>query len=175
MWLKRKNIILVGDFNSDMLHKPNNSESEYGKCLRRIFCSSGQKNIINSPTRVTANSKSLIDLVITSQRSKTQTSGSINLGISDHHLLFAVFKVARGNAKPKIISTRNYKSLDARQLKSDFDQAPWHLTRLFDDIDDSVDTWQCLYYEIKHHHLPLQDVKIRAKSFHGFTPPLEKK
>ena len=47
----------------------------------------------------TANSKSLIDLVITSQSSKTQTSGSIDLGISDHHLIFAVFKVARGNAK----------------------------------------------------------------------------
>ena len=96
--------------------------------------------------------------------SKTQTSGSIDLGISDHHLIFAVFKVARGNAKPKIISTRNYKSLDVRQLKSDFDQAPWHLTRLFDDIDDSVDTWQYLYNEILHHHLPLRNVKIRATS-----------
>lgn len=141
IWLKRKNIILVGDFNSDLLDKPNNSESENGKRLRRILCSCGLKNIINSLTRVTANSKSLIDLVITSQPSKTQTCGSIDLGISDHHLIFAVFKVARGNAKPKIISTRNYKSLDVRQLKSDFDQAPWHLTGLFDDIDDSVDTW----------------------------------
>ena len=56
-----------------------------------------------------------------------------------------------------------------RQLKSDFDQAPWHLTRLFDDIDDSVDTWQYLYNEIIHHHLPLRDVKIRAKSLVVFN------
>lgn len=107
IWLKRKNMILVGDLNCDMLHKPNNSESEYGKRLRRMLCSCGLKNIINSPTRITANSKSLIDLVITSQPSKIQTSGSIDLGISDHHIIFAVFKVARSNPKPKVISTRN--------------------------------------------------------------------
>lgn len=147
-----------------MLHKPNNCEAEYGKHIRRVLCSCGLKNIINSPTRVTANSKSLIDLVITSQPSKTQTSGSIDLGISDYHLIFAVFKVARGNGKPQIISARNYKSLDVRQLNGNFDQAPWHLTGLFDDIDDSVDTWQYLYNETLHYHLPLQDVKIRAKS-----------
>lgn len=33
IWLKRKNIIVVGDFNFDMLYKFNNSEFEYGKCL----------------------------------------------------------------------------------------------------------------------------------------------
>ena len=106
IWLKRKTIILVGDLNCDMLHKPSNGESEYGKRLRRILCSYGLKNIISSPTRITANSKSLIDLLITSQPSKIQTSGSIDLGISDHHLIFAVFKVARSNPKPKVISTK---------------------------------------------------------------------
>ena len=98
----------------------------------------------------------------------------IDLGISDHHLLFAVFKVARGNAKPKIISTRNYKSLDVRQLKSDFDQAPWHLTGLFDHIDDSVDTWQYLYNEILQHHLPLRNVKIRATSLPWINTSIRK-
>ena len=176
IWVKRKNIILVGDLNSDMLHKLNNSESEYGKRLRRILRSCGLKNIINSPTRITAHSKSLIDLVITSQPSKIQTSGSIDLGISDHHLIFAVFKVARSNAKPKVISTRNYKSLDKRQLRSDFDQAPWHITELFDDIDDSLDTWQYLlvYNEILHHHLPPRDVKIRDKSLPWINTSIRK-
>ena len=43
IWLKRKNIILVGDLNYDMLHKSNNSESENGKRLRRILRSCGFK------------------------------------------------------------------------------------------------------------------------------------
>ncbi|PFX12217.1 Cytidine and dCMP deaminase domain-containing protein 1 [Stylophora pistillata] len=174
IWLKRKNVILVGDFNSYMLHKPNNRESEYGKRLRWILCSCGLKNIINSPTRISANSKSLIDLVFTSQPSKIQTSGSIDLGISDHHLIFAVFKVARGNAKPKVIPTRNYNSLDTRQLRSDFDQAPWHTTSLFDDIDDSVDAWHCLYNEILNHHPPPRDAKIRDKALPWINTSIRK-
>ena len=43
IWIRRKNIVLVGDFNSDMLHKPDNSESDCGKRLRRILCSFGLK------------------------------------------------------------------------------------------------------------------------------------
>ena len=111
IWLRRKNIIPVGDFNSDLFPKSDNSESDYGKCLQRILNNCGLKNIIiiiiNSPTRITANSKSLIGLVTTSQPSKTKTYGSVDRVISDHHLIFAVFKVARSNAKPKIISAKN--------------------------------------------------------------------
>ncbi|XP_020617900.1 uncharacterized protein LOC110055830 [Orbicella faveolata] len=127
-----------------------------------------------APTRITADSKSLIDLVITSQPSKIQTSGSIDLGISDHHLIFAVFKVARSNPKPKVISTRNYKLLDTKIDRSDFHQAPWHITGLFDDIDDSVDAWQYLYNEILHHHLPRRDVRIRDNSLPWINTSIRK-
>ena len=49
IWMMRKNIILVGDFNSDMLHKPNNAESNCGTRLKRILHSFGLKNVIRSP------------------------------------------------------------------------------------------------------------------------------
>ena len=89
--MKRKNIILVGDFNCNMTPSPDSNDSHLGKRFKRILCSFGLKNIINSPTRTTFDSKSLIDLIVTTQPAKIQTSGSIDLGISDHHLIFAVF------------------------------------------------------------------------------------
>ena len=58
--------------------------------------------------------------------------------------MFAVFKVVRSNAKPKIIRVKTgYKSLAVKQFKSVFNQAPWHVAELFDVIDDSVAFWQC--------------------------------
>lgn len=174
IWMKRKNIILIGDFNCDMMRNSDNSESDNGKRLLRIINSCGLTNIINTPTRITANSKSLIDLVITSQPSKTYISGSIDLGISDHHLTFAIFKAARSKALPKIISAKNYKLLDVNQLKSDFDQAPWHVSEIFDDIDDCVAFWQCLYDDILHHHLPSRDAKIRDKSLPWINTSIRK-
>ena len=89
-----------------MLQKSGNSKSGYGKCPQWILNSSGLKYIIKSPTPVTATSKSLIHLVITSQPFKTHLSHSIDLGISDNHLIFTVFKVARSNAKPIILSPK---------------------------------------------------------------------
>lgn len=63
---------------------------------------------------------------------------------------------------------------NVKQLKSDFDQAPWHLTAIFDDIDDSVAFWQCLFYDILQCHLPSRDVKIRNKSLPSIKSAINK-
>ena len=106
IWLRRKNIILLGDFNSDMLKGSSKTESQNGKRLKRIISSFGLKNIMSCPSRVTLTSKSLIDLIITNQPAKVKNSGAIDLGISDHNLVFAVFMTTRVNPKPKYITTK---------------------------------------------------------------------
>ena len=35
---------------------------------------------------------------------------------------------------------------------------------IFDDIDDSLAFWQCIYKDILHRHIPLRDTKIKDKS-----------
>ena len=104
-----------------MLNGLSDIESQHGKRLKRILCSFSLKNIISCPTRITSTSKSLIDLIITSQPAKVKSSGAIDLGISDHHLVFAVLKTVGTNHKPKIITTKAYKSLDITQFKNDID------------------------------------------------------
>lgn len=164
IWLRRKNIILLGDFNSDMLKGSNNTESQYGIMLNRIISSFGLKNVMSCPSRIPLTSKSLIDLIITSQPAKVKTSGAIDLGISDHHLVFAVFLTTRVNPKPKYITTKAYKSLDIKQFRNDVDHAPWQGAGIFDDVDDSLYLWDNLYKDIVNHHLPTRNVKIRSKS-----------
>ena len=61
---------------------------------------------MSCPSRVTLTSKSLIDLIITNQPAKVKNSGAIDLGISDHNLVFAVFMTTRVNLKPKYITTK---------------------------------------------------------------------
>ena len=89
-----------------MLKGSSKTESQYGKRLKRIISSFGLKNIMSSPSRVTLTSKSLIDLIITNQPAKVKNSGAIDLGISDHNLVFAVFMTTRVNPKPKYITAK---------------------------------------------------------------------
>ena len=116
IWMKRKNIILAGDFNCDMTPSVESNASHFGRRFRRILRSYGLKDIINSPTRIISGSKSLIDLIVTSQPAKVQTSGSTDLGISDHHFIFSVFEGARSNPKPLVISTKKYKKMEKSNL-----------------------------------------------------------
>ena len=116
IWMKRKNIILAGDFNCDMTPSVESNASHFGRRFRRILRSYGLKDIINSPTRIISDSKSLIDLIVTSQPAKVQTSGSTDLGISDHHFIFSVFEGARSNPKPLVISTKKYKKMEKSNL-----------------------------------------------------------
>ena len=62
-------------------------------------------NIIKKPTRVTETTKTIIDLIITTDKSKVKQSGSFSSGISDHHIVYVVLNIFRKPTKPKIIDS----------------------------------------------------------------------
>ena len=65
-------------------------------------------------------------------------AGSIDLGISDHQLIYAAFSTRRSNLKPKFITVRNYKDLDKEKLQRNLEEAPWHIVSAVEDVEDSV-------------------------------------
>ena len=72
----------------------------------------GLKQLIQSPTRVTCRTLTLIDHILTSAPSKISQKGLINVGVSDHQLIFCTRKMSR------IKSGGAYKYLNFRSLKS---------------------------------------------------------
>ena len=61
-----------------------------------------------------------------------------NLGISDHHLIYAVINLRRTYHKPALKVIRDFKNVDVSALRHEFASAPWNICDIFDDIDDSV-------------------------------------
>ena len=163
VWVKRKNVILLGDFNSNMPSDNDQELSQAGKKLQRILSSFRYSNVIKHPTRVTENSKSLIDLIIVSPNLHTShtMAGSIDLDISDRDLMYAVFSVIRSKPKPKIISVKNHKSPDVYKLKEDLDKAPWHIISAVEDIEDSVYSWENMFKDILGNHIKCRKAKVR--------------
>lgn len=61
IWVKRKNVILLGDFNCNLLANTAETDQDVPfDCnrMKRILRPFGYFNVIESPTRITANSKS---------------------------------------------------------------------------------------------------------------------
>ena len=62
IWLKRNNILIMGDFNADFSKTSmNNAENYHGRKLQAITKSFGLINVITEPTRIAENSETLLD------------------------------------------------------------------------------------------------------------------
>ena len=166
IWIKRNNIMLLGDFNIDLLSKGNNTEDseEPPYRFRRLLNMFNMKNVIKKPTRISGNTKTFIDLIITSDTSKIKYSGTYDSGCSDHHLVYAVTNLRKERPKPKLKAIRNYKSVDLNKLREDFEYAPWQICRLFYDVDDTAWAWECVYKDIVESHITTRKAKIRSES-----------
>ena len=74
IWMKRTNIILLGDFNFNLLPNAQDTTSSIWK-FRQLLNKFNLKNVINKATRITDTSTTLIDLVICSDTSKISHQG----------------------------------------------------------------------------------------------------
>ena len=109
--LKYENIIILGDFNSEMCEEVMiNFCTTYNlKCLvKEATCSKS----INNPT--------CIDLILTNKSRSFQNTTAIETGLSDFHkLTLTVMKSTFQKQVPKILNYRNYKYFNNRLFQDD--------------------------------------------------------
>ena len=121
---ENKELILIGDINCDVSKALPDAHTQ-----QLIFlCSLYQfDQLINKPTRVTNTSATLIDLVLTNTKENMSACGVIDLGLSDHSLIYAVRKFTVAKSKPIVKEVRNYKHFHADCFLGDLAKMPWHV------------------------------------------------
>ena len=134
----------------------------------------GLKNVIKKPTRVTASSETIIDLIISSEPSKVIKSGSLDPGISDHKLDYSVINLQKPVKKPRIKMVKNYKTMNIDEFKKTLEDTPWWVTNIFDDVDDVVNAWELLYKGVVDDYVTERKAKVRTDSLPWFTTDLRK-
>ena len=76
------------------------------------------KQLIKKPTRVTAKTRTLIDVIITQfGNTNVTTYGVIHLGISDHSLVYTCRKISTQREKQKLLKLGNLNILTVEHLK----------------------------------------------------------
>ena len=121
IWSTRKNILITGDFNSDLSPEHNNGN---GKKLSNILKHFDLVNAIKRPTRVTMTTKTTLDLVIVSDITKVKVSGVLDASIADHKLVYASLNLKKKRPPPQLVTVRNYKNLDINAFKRDIQMLP---------------------------------------------------
>ena len=76
-------IIIVGDLNINC-----HSNNYIGNAVYNLCNLFDMEQLISVPTRVTATSQTVIDVIITSMSSKHVNTGVIQTTLSDHYMIF---------------------------------------------------------------------------------------
>ena len=109
VWSTKKNIVIMGDLNSDLSSKRNEGvESYFGRRLLHTLRSYGTKCIIKEPTRISDVAQTLIHLILVSHPKKITLDGVSHLGISDHSFVYANLRMRKEKSPLMIKTINNY-------------------------------------------------------------------
>ena len=132
---KNKNIMIMGDFNTNLLNIKENRNADCDKTDRswkliHILKHFGLVNVIKQPTRITRSSQTLIDLSIVGNKNKVLNAGVLDTGIADHRLIFSVLKLSRKKT-PSIRTVNDWKNCNQEAFNEQIALAPWHICNVF--------------------------------------------
>ena len=113
-----KHMVILGDMNYNYTFDESMSESPI--CLlENMFL---LKQLIDTPTRVTENSSSLIDIILSNEPNLHVMSGVYKTSISDHYLVHTKIVSNIIKTNHKVIRFRDYNKFDAIACINDFNQ-----------------------------------------------------
>ena len=129
---QKQSVIILGDFNLDRLRL----DRAKGKLLKDLEEVNNLQCMITEPTRVTAHSESLLDVILTNNPDLFKKCGVYQPEMSDHHMVFGEMMEKVHEHKTRTTTFRQTKSTDFEQLNPDLEAAPWHVGEIFYNVDD---------------------------------------
>ena len=154
--LSKTDIFLLGDMNVNYKNK----KSPAYKRLNFFAKSNGLIQCIDTTTRVTEKSKSIIDLILTNSKF-IKSSGSLDHHISDHQPIYIIHKKGRDNRPTVEFQGRSYRNFDKIVFQEKLSQVNW--TDFFS-IGEVNEAWQFLFDQINiilDQMCPIKSFKIK--------------
>jgi len=166
---EKKNIILLGDFNIDLLScKTNKSYSNF----LDICASSHLFPFITLPTRITSESSTLIDNIFMSSSNYKTTSGNLTISISDHLPQFLMLYSLNLNSNTtsfKPTYYRKWSAFNSTNFRNDFNQISWNEILALEnrDCDFSFNAFLSKINSLIDEHVPLIKLSKRQAKLHS--------
>ena len=91
---------MLGDLNFNLLFEGRRIPNEI-KTYREFYALHGLKQLISKPTRIAKHSSTLLDHILTNSDEKVSQSGVIDIGLSDHQMIYCTRKIVRPKSNGK--------------------------------------------------------------------------
>ncbi len=132
MCLRKKTFYLLGDLNGDYFCT--NSK------VRNIVATARLSQIIETPTRVTTNSTTLLDVIITNTPNTVIASEVTPCPIADHDLISATINLHKPKHQPPVVTKRQLRNYSPALFCNTLIRETSSLRPIFDTDDIDVQT-----------------------------------
>ena len=130
-------VYILGDLNINLINNQKHTPNGI-KRYQEFYSIHSLKQLITSPTRVTENSSSLLDHVLTNSTDRVSQSGVVDTGYSDHQLIYCTRKVNRTTFNThKYIRTRSLKNYSQSSYLEKLNKINFPDYSKFKDINDA--------------------------------------
>ena len=151
--------ILLGDFNYCLIGKKMNKLSE-------MLDTQGYTQLINTPTRVTANTSSLIDHIYTNNRDKVSQAGVIETGISDHFITYCTRRKPKDIiGKHTTIKIRSMKNYTKESFVENLEGKDWNIVKQErQDPDRALEIFNTMFIQSIDEICPEKDIRVKGRT-----------
>ena len=157
---KYDHCILLGDFNINQL--------DYNSPACKFFRNNileplSLSQIVKSPTRITKDTCTLIDLILVNSINNVKFVGTADIaGISDHKIVYCSYSLKKIKPKPKIIKRRDLRNFAKDKYLSDMSNADWNAVEGMADtnLEEATFQFQTMFSNILNSNAPMREVKV---------------
>jgi len=157
---KNKILILCGDWNLDMLHESSNQSDLLGLLQRHNLI-----NTIQSPTRITNNSNTLLDLMIINKIWYKSPASVLELGLSDHSAQILSITSSKPIQTPTKSWRRNFNKNNINKFTKLLEQVRWQDVNLVSEANAKFEWFISKLTFLFNKAFPLRQVVIK-KTYH---------
>ncbi|XP_065683499.1 uncharacterized protein LOC136096317 [Hydra vulgaris] len=160
---KKKNILL-GDFNMNCFLYNNDYKV---KNFYDTFFETGSIPLINRPTRVTINSATLIDNIISTDIfNKGIKKGILKTDITDHFPIFVTIDTytAKNIDNKKVLKKRIINQNNLNLFKDQLSLLHWNNININNNANDIYETFFKTFYSVYDANFPVIEIKAKPKS-----------
>ena len=93
-------------------------------------------------------------------------SGTVDIGLSDHMLIYTILNKKLMKPKARFIKERSFKEFNEIEFNKDLQIVPFHVAYVFNEIDNIYWAWERLYNNVLDDHAPIKCKKVK-ESFGG--------
>ena len=150
-------VLLMGDLNCDIMNShPSCNTNRLSTLLENYHL----KQLISKPTRITRNSSSTIDLIITSSEEKVSFNDVVQIGLSDHYMIVASWGNIRTRVNEhKYITFRDVKKMNVDNFEGELLNESWNDVHNINDVDECNCTFASTFKRIFDKHAPSMKTK----------------